>query len=51
MENNEEQIVDINKKPEEKPTPFLKRVNELEKRVERIEIKLNSILSVLKARR
>ena len=33
MENNEEQI------KEEKPTPFLKRVNELEKKVEQLDKK------------
>lgn len=51
MTNNEEQIVDVNKKQEEKPTPFLKRVNELEKKVDSLEAKLNIILSALKTRR
>lgn len=56
MENkiNDEQIVDANKKP----TPFLKKVNELEKKVDTfddrltaVESKLNLILSALKTRR
>lgn len=45
MENNEEQI------KEEKPTPFLKRVNELEKKVEQLDKKMNTILMALKSRR
>lgn len=36
---------------QEKPTPFLKRVTELEKKVEFLENKINTILSVLKGRR
>ena len=54
MTNNEEQIVDTNKKP----TPFLKKVNELEKKVDAfdyrltaVENKLNTILLALKTRR
>ena len=56
MENKvtDEQIVDSNKKS----TPFLKKVNELEKQVDAfddrlttVESKLNIILSALKTRR
>ena len=54
MTNNEEQVVDVNKKP----TPFLKKVNELEKKVDgfddrltAVENKLNTILLALKTRR
>lgn len=35
---------------ENKPTPFLKRVSDLEKKVEKLEAKINTILSVLKNR-
>ena len=35
---------------ENKPTPFLKRVSDLEKKVEKLEVKINTILSVLKNR-
>ncbi len=40
----------VEEKKEDKPTPFLKRVKDLEKKVERIESKLNVILSALKTR-
>ena len=40
MENNEQ-----------KPTPFLKRVSELEKKVDKLESKINAILNSLKSRR
>jgi hypothetical protein len=53
MTNNEEQVVDVNKTP----TPFLKKVNELEKKVDAfddrltaVENKLNTILQALKTR-
>ena len=39
MENNEQ-----------KPTPFLKRVNDLEKKVEKLENKISTILMALKSR-
>lgn len=35
---------------QEKPTPFLKRVSDLEKKVEQIENKLSTILLALKSR-
>lgn len=35
---------------ENKPTPFLKRVSDLEKKVEKLEAKIKTILSVLKNR-
>ena len=40
MENNEQ-----------KPTPFLKRVSDLEKKVDKLESKINVILNSLKSRR
>lgn len=40
MENNEQ-----------KPTPFLKRVSDLEKKVDKLESKINAILNSLKSRR
>lgn len=51
MENNEKEIVEVVKPKEEKPTPFLKRVNELEGKVDMLEHKINTIMSVLKSRR
>lgn len=36
---------------ENKPTPFLKRVSDLENRVEKLESKINAILNSLKSRR
>ena len=58
MTNNEEQIADIGKMKDDKPTPFLKRVSEIEKKVDgfddrlnAVESKLNIILSALKTRR
>lgn len=39
MENNEQ-----------KPTPFLKRVNDLEKQVAKLKAKINTILLALKSR-
>lgn len=45
-----EEIIE-EKKESDKPTPFLKRVNELEKKVEDINKKLNTILMALKTRR
>lgn len=47
MENNKEQVVE----QENKSTPFLKRVSELEKKVELMDKKLNTIISALKSRR
>lgn len=40
MENNEQ-----------KPTPFLKRVSDLEQKVNKLELKINAILNSLKSRR
>lgn len=37
-------------KQNEKQTPFLKRVNDLEKKVEKLETKINTILLALKSR-
>lgn len=37
MENKEKESVEVVKPKEEKPTPFLKRVNELEKKAEKLE--------------
>lgn len=34
----------------EKPTPFLKRVKDIEKRLDKLEAKINTILLVLKSR-
>ena len=45
-----EEIIE-EKKENDKPTPFLKRVNDLEKKVDSIEHKLNTILLALKTRR
>ena len=36
---------------ENKPTPFLKRVSDLENKVEKLESKINTILMALKTRR
>lgn len=42
-----EEVVEVKT---EKPTPFLKRVNELEKKIEQLERKINTILLALKSR-
>lgn len=47
MENNE--IIEQEKT--EKQTPFLKRIKELEIKVEKLESKINTILLALKSRR
>ena len=48
---NDEQIVDADTPKESKPSPFLKRVCELEKKVEQLDKKMNTILMALKSRR
>ena len=44
LENKEQKI------PQEKNTPFLKRIAELEKKVDKLETKLNAIAKSLKSR-
>ena len=54
MENKKDELKDLDLTKEqgktEKPTPFLKRLNELEKKVKELETRLSTLVRVLKNR-